>query len=270
MTGALSVDEGLANQLRVLADGQNGPACLLPGLVLDRLPASDIKEFRRHLLERLDRFGYATVEFVDVDQRFIVSSLIADCLGGLTGMVDGPLGGELTEVETRAAFDHNLAWHTDSTSWEVPNRWQVLVLIRPDRWCRLAPTAILPLSRVLPCIPESVQRLLRRHKYPWRQQFPDLVPIEAPILGTVPRWLRPALVEQFETQDMIADAALNKFAEAIKQAQDYIDVELGENRVLVFDNHKVLHRGPHLKPDGGRTVLRLKVGGYVGELAVPT
>lgn len=232
------------------------------------VPDSEGRVFIHDLENRLRQDKYVEVLDVDEQCRYGATAAIAAALGGLTGAQSGPLGGELTEIVTSTTFDHNLAWHTDSTSWERPNRWQVLTLIRPDELRRPAPTSILPWSTVLCAVSAESARTLGATTFGWRDQFPALTPLSAPILGQFPRWLRPALGRHLEAGGESRCEPLVELSEAIGAATNFVDAELTTTSILVFDNHAVLHRGPHLDPDGGRAVLRLKLGGVVGDLGL--
>src|SRR4051794_3308045 len=113
--------------------------------VFDREAMAFVDQLRR----RLRMSKYAEVVGIDERCRYGATAAVAVALGGLTGNPPGPLGGELTEVVTSTVYDHNLAWHTDSTSWERPNRWQILTLVTPDGMGRSAPTSVLPWTTVL-------------------------------------------------------------------------------------------------------------------------
>lgn len=226
-------------------------------------PAEMVAKFRESLLEKLEQHGYAVVVDVLPEARYIATALIAEVLGGLNGGPAGALGGEITTVVTSSFFDHNLAWHTDSTSWELPNRWQILTLVQPDSLGRPAPTSVLPWTPVLTRIGAGAVDELRSTKLGWREQFPDLPPLSAPVLGSPPRWLRPALGRHLNSNE---DGPLPKLAAAIAESEEFAQVDVSESSIVVFDNHAVLHRGPHLDPDGGRTIIRLKLGGKVGDL----
>jgi hypothetical protein len=236
----------------------------LPGLEAD----PEFLAFAEELRAAMDSHGIAHVVDIDPPNRYLACALATTSLGGLSGTPPGPLGGEMTTVVTSSVFDHNLAWHTDSTSWEVPNRWQILCLIQPDQWKRPAPTTLLPWSRVLESVSDAAADELARVSYPWREQFPALRPLTAPILGDPPRWLRPALASSLSGPDASPTPQLAEIDRAITGATDYVDIELTLSSILVFDNHAVLHRGPHLDPDGGRSLIRLKLGGLVGDLAL--
>lgn len=231
--------------------------------LLNHCPADGMATFTTSLLAALDRHGYAVIIDVAPVARFVTTALIANVLGGLQGAPPGPLGGEITTVITSSFFDHNLAWHTDSTSWELPNRWQTLTLVEPDSLRRPAPTSILPWSSLLSVIGSEAAHELRHTEFGWREQFPDLPPLSAPVLGTAPRWLRPALGRHLDQGDR---GALLELCAAIAESEDFAQVDVSESSIVVFDNHAVLHRGPHLDPDGGRTILRLKLRGRVGDL----
>ena len=196
---------------------------------------------------------------------------MAQLLGGLQGETSERLGGELTKVVTSSVYDHNLAWHTDSTSWQLPNKWQILTLIEDDTLRRRAPTSILEWRTVLARLAHKQDVLddLSSRSFPWREQFPELVPLRAPVIGEPPRWLRPALAPQADDSGQFSDTALKQIDRTIVEAEDFNEVTLNKSTIVVFDNHAVLHRGPHLVPDGGRTVLRIKLGGIIGTLQNP-
>lgn len=219
-----------------------------------------VKKFSNELSSALQTMSCTVVSGFESQLRYAVMSLVSSLLGGLSGTISGRLGGEVTEVVTSNILDHNQAWHTDSTSWSVPNRWQILALVTPDRFGRAAPTSILRWTNVLDRLGGIAQQLSTR-KLAWRQQFPELPPLEAPILGHPPRWLRPALAPYLDDSGRFDDLALDAIDRAIRGAHDWFDCEITRSTLLVFDNYAVLHRGPKLEPDGGRTVLRIKLGG---------
>ncbi|WP_216916705.1 TauD/TfdA family dioxygenase [Nocardia noduli] len=195
--------------------------------------------------------------------RLHVTAMLATALGGIRSTETGPLGGAVTLVETKAVLDHNLRWHTDSTSWEIPNRWQILTLLTPDRYGRPAPTGLLTWAAVIAALTPETAARLSTERYSWRTQFPMLTPLSAPVLGQANRWLIPALAEHRVAGKSLSDRALAELEAVILASSETSSVELAEDRILVFDNHRVLHRGPSLAPDGGRTLLRVKVGGHV-------
>lgn len=199
-------------------------------------------------------------------RRYELTGAVARMLGGIHDIPSGPLGGELTTVITSTTYDHNLAWHTDSTSWLRPNRWQILTLVTADKDGRAAPTSILPWASVIKKLAHNpdCMEALSRQVYPWREQFSGLPPLEAPIFGPYPRWLRPALSPYVDSNGRFSEVELDMLADAIASNDEYGEVELSKDAILIFDNHAVLHRGPHLSPDGGRTIVRVKVGGATG------
>ncbi|MFF5032233.1 Fe(II)-2OG oxygenase family protein [Nocardia salmonicida] len=232
------------------------------GAAADRLAGHDIAEFTRALTTTLTEHSVCTVTGFEPRHRLPVTALIAAALGGVKSTWIGPLGGEITTVQTKAVLDHNLEWHTDSTSWTVPNRWQILTLLTPDRLGRPAPTGLLRWSDIITRLPADAVRRLSTRQYSWRAQFPALPALSAPILGTANRWLIPAL-DPHRTWDAPTDLDLYELETTIKSAPGAVQVELTASHILVFDNHRMLHRGPSLNPDGGRTLVRVKVGGHV-------
>lgn len=225
---------------------------------------AELAEFVRPLTSVASLGPAAMVTGFSPAQRLHVTAMLAMALGGIRSAGIGPLGGEVTLVETKAVLDHNLQWHTDSTSWKVPNRWQILTLLTPDRYGRPAPTGLLAWAAVAARLKPETSARLSTERYSWRTQFPTLPPLSAPVLGQANRWLIPALAEHRVGGRSLSDRALAELESVIVASSDTLSVELAEDRILVFDNHRVLHRGPSLDPDGGRTLLRVKVSGHVG------
>jgi hypothetical protein len=191
-----------------------------------------------------------------------VVSLIGTLLGNTTYRASALLGGPASAVPTGGINRYEQAWHTDSTPWVMPNRWSVLGLLREDSALADASTCLLPWATLARAWRDDqwVRTALRNHGRSWRDRYPALPPLVAPILGTVPRWFRPALASLID-QPEHHDSACRAVDDALLRVVHYHRTTLRPGRVLVFDNHAVLHRGPAVHEPSTRALLRLKVDG---------
>jgi hypothetical protein len=204
----------------------------------------------------------AVVTYSDPRRVVEVVSLLGALLGDVTYAASPTLGGPASAVPTGGIDRYEQAWHTDSTPWTVPNRWSVLGLLREDPALPDAPTSILPWSALLEGwhLDAGLLRALHGHRLSWREQYPALPPLSAPILGDVPRWFRPALA------DLIDDPArrvaeCHALDDALRHVTSWYETVIAPGRVLIFDNHAALHRGPAVREPSPRTLLRLKTDG---------
>jgi hypothetical protein len=191
---------------------------------------------------------------------------VVSLLGALLGKVDYPagrtLGGPASAVPTGGVDRYEQAWHTDGTPWAVPNRWTILGLLHGDPALPQAATSVLPWAEIEEAWQDDPDLLdaLRRHEFPWRNQYPHLPPLSAPIRGAVARWFRPALAG-FIDDPTRRVAACHAVDMALKGATRWYEAVVVPTRVLIFDNYAALHRGPAVKELSSRTLLRLKVSG---------
>ncbi|AHH98607.1 hypothetical protein [Kutzneria albida] len=191
-----------------------------------------------------------------------VVSLIGAVLGDVAYLADKTLGGPASVVPTGGIDRYEQAWHTDSTPWDIPNRWSVLGLLREDPVLERRATAILPWYLVAEQLhaDDELPATLRSHLFSWREQYDGLPELHAPILGSTPRWFRPALAALIDDPERRVAACVAVDLE-LSRATTWYEAEVSSGRVLVFDNHAVLHRGPAVQKSSIRTLLRLKVNG---------
>ena len=203
-----------------------------------------------------------TVLFPDARYTPAVVSLLGALLGEVDYPVGQTLGGPASAVPTGGVDRYEQTWHTDSTPWTVPNRWTILGLLRGDPGLPDAATSVLPWAEVEEAWHDDPDLLgaLQHHEFSWRDQYPSLPPLSAPIRGTVPRWFRPALAD-FIDDSTRRVAACHAVDTALKSVRRSYEAVVAPNRVLIFDNYAALHRGPAVKELSSRTLLRLKVSG---------
>lgn len=191
-----------------------------------------------------------------------VAHATAKRLGHADYAASALMGGYRSEVVGSPSVPAQHAWHTDSTPWARPNRWTILGLLEGAQDPSGA-TCILPWSSVdlVGRIGRDALDALIHECVPWRAQFPQLPPFQAPILGTAPRWFRPALQPLLDApgSGRVA-AAVAKLAEELASASYWLEAVIEPGTLLIFDNHAVLHRGP-ASSDERRRLLRLKVEG---------
>jgi hypothetical protein len=203
-----------------------------------------------------------TVTFADPRYVSAVVSLLGVLLGDVDYSPESALGGPASVVSTGRVGQHEEWWHTDSTAWRTPNRWTILGLLRDDPNLLDSATSVLPwaeIERKWRGDPVMLEQLAHR-AFPWRREYPHLAPISAPICGEVVRWFRPALSDYIDDLTLRVDAC-HALDEMLKTSSQWYDAVVAPTRVLVFDNHAALHRGPAVKEQSCRLLIRLKVSG---------
>ncbi len=229
------------------------------GLVADAMTGTFVTELRAALAGAA---GSVMVAFGDPAWVVPVISLVGAVLGDVTYRRDGVLGGSASVVPTGGVDHYEQAWHTDSTPWDVPHKWSVLGLLAADPTLERPVTSVLPWTLVSAawCGERTLEDQLRTHRFSWRERYKGLPALSAPVLGDVPRWFRPALAE-FLDDPQRRVAACAAIDHCLQRATAWFEAEVSAERVLVFDNHAVLHRGPAVRRRSCRTLLRLKVDG---------
>lgn len=203
--------------------------------------------------------GSVVVTYPDPAWTTPVVSLVGIQLGAAAFRAHPALGGPVSTVPTGGIDRYEQAWHTDSTPWAVPNRWTVLGLRHEDPALEHRSTAILPWHLVAAAWEgdRELEQALTERLIPWRTRYAELPTLHAPIRGAIPRWFRPALTKLIDG-GVPACVAVDL---ALQQSATWFEAEVAPGRVLVFDNHAVLHRGPARREPSSRTLLRLKVDG---------
>lgn len=211
-----------------------------------------------------------TLSFSEPRWTLAVVSTVGALLGHVGHPADPTLGGSVSEVPTGGSDRYEQNWHTDSTPWATPNRWTVLGLLRADPALREPATGVLPWDEVDAAWPGAAEALgvLRHHEVAWRLRYPGLAQLHAPVRGAVPRWFRPALDEVIDHGPPAVSLACRSLERAVGGATCWYEAVVAPSRVLVFDNHSALHRGPAIKEPSTRTLLRFKAGGSPSPRAV--
>jgi len=144
-------------------------------------------------------------------------------------------------------------FHTDAAHWRQPARYLLLFCIQPgaaSRTTALIDTA----SWILP--PDEVRRLCNEV---WR------IGLRNPYLGTVARFINRRIAIRFDRACMTpltAEAlrAHQMFLERLADS-DRVDISWAPGRLLVVDNHRMLHaRNPAAIPDPDRILVRALIG----------
>jgi hypothetical protein len=204
----------------------------------------------------------ATVSLPRAGLTLAVVSMVGDLLGRYDLPAGATLGGPVSEVPTGGPDRYEQSWHTDSTPWLLPNRWTVLGLLREDPALHEPATGVLPWSLVDEHWEggDALPAALRQEEVSWRERYPQLEPLHAPVRGTVPRWFRPAL-DTFLCSGTPAAVAGRELERRLAAVPRWHEAVVAPTRVLVFDNHAALHRGPAIARPSARTLLRFKVDG---------
>jgi hypothetical protein len=202
------------------------------------------------------------VTYTDPRRVVDVVSLLGALLGKVTYVASPALGGPASAVPTGGIDRYEQAWHTDSTPWTAPNRWSVLGLLQEDPALRDARTSVLPWTTLGEgwSGDAALTEALRHHRFSWREGYPALSPLSAPIWGDPPRWFRPALARLIDDPTKRV-AVCHAVDETLRRVTSWYETVISPGRVLIFDNHAALHRGPAVREPSPRTLLRLKVDG---------
>lgn len=190
------------------------------------------------------------------------ASIIAAWMGLAPTQLHHDIGGTVSHVVSGVGHRHDQSWHTDSTPWRKPNRYSVLGLVSgtgaDDESTDLL--ALASLEQGLASDP-AAWAALRTEAIPWRRNFPHLADLSAPILGTThPRWVWPVLEELMDEFSRDLRRGVSLVARLINEVAHYSPI-VTRSTVLVFDNGRMLHRGPHLEESAGRELIRIKMVG---------
>jgi hypothetical protein len=232
---------------------------------ISRSSASELAEFHETLTYSLSGpRAHAVIEYPAEVPAATAASLVGGWFGVTGRHVHEEVGGVVSHVVSGVGHRHDQAWHTDSTPWAVPNRYSILGLLsRGDG--DLGPTGILPLTDLEQMLAHSGGTLttLRTLVVHWRHNFPDLPDLESPILDAAqPRWVWPVLESAYESLTAELAQAVDTLAAALARAPHF-EALVAPGRLLMFDNLRAMHRGPHLEQTSGRELVRIKVGGRV-------
>ncbi|PBC70237.1 hypothetical protein BX265_7633 [Streptomyces sp. TLI_235] len=233
------------------------------GLLADLDSATETADFRTSLADTLaGPSRCAAVTLPGPGLMLAVVSVLGDLLGRHDHPASATLGGPVSEVPTGGVDRYEQTWHTDSTPWALPNRWTILGLLREDPELHEPATSVLPWAFVDEDRADGgvLPSVLRHEEVSWRTRYPGLAPLHAPVRGEVPRWFRPAL-DAFLTGGTPGAAAGRELERRLAAVPQWYEAVVAPARVLVFDNHAALHRGPAIPRPSARTLLRFKVGG---------
>jgi hypothetical protein len=191
-----------------------------------------------------------------------VALLVGEVLGGARLDSPMPIAGPMAEVESSNGKEN---WHVDSTPWLVPNRWSILGTVHCEPAYVDALTHTRPFVDVLATWPDRNRYLdvLSTHLVDWRATHSGIGEVLAPVLplGGPIRWM-PFLVGKQLADQGIVGSAFRSLRAHIDSTTTGHATAVGHAKLLVFDNHRVIHRGPEIDRPTGRVLLRLKVGGF--------
>jgi hypothetical protein len=233
------------------------------GLLADLHAVTGSADFRTSLTDTLAGPSCcAAIPLPDPGLTLAVVSVLGDLLGRHDHPVSATLGGPVSEVPTGGIDRYEQTWHTDSTPWVLPNRWTILGLLREDPTLHEPATSLLPWAFVDEDWADggALPPALRHEAVSWRARYPQLAPLHAPVRGEVARWFRPAL-DAFLAGGTPAAAAGRELDRRLAAVPRWYEAVVAPARVLIFDNHAALHRGPAIPRPSTRTLLRFKVGG---------
>ncbi|WP_433220549.1 hypothetical protein ACQP00_18170 [Dactylosporangium sp. CS-047395] len=229
--------------------------------ITSREPARDLEA---GLFAALDgEAGHAVVGYPAEVPATVAATLLAAWLGMPAEGVHDDVGGTVSHVVSGVGHRHDQAWHTDSTPWLLPNRYSVLGLLsapgpQPEA------TGVLPIRRLHTALLDDPEALaaLRGEALPWRVNFPHLPQLWGAILDpAVPRWVRPAVDPLRDRMSPALARGVLRLEAALAGAVPWYEPATAPGRLVMFDNHRVMHRGPLLEQDSGRELIRIKIGG---------
>lgn len=190
------------------------------------------------------------------------ATLIAGWMGVPPEAVHEHIGGTVSHVISGAGHRHDQSWHTDSTPWEEPNRYSILGFLNGAANTD-ASTDLQPIDALQDILADDPAALgaLRHEDIAWRRNFPLLPALQAPILDPqTPRWVWPVLEQLLDEMSDDLRRGTLAVAQLINELPHQSPV-VAPGRLLVFDNWRALHRGPHLDTSSRRELVRIKVGG---------
>ncbi|WP_410611081.1 hypothetical protein [Amycolatopsis sp. lyj-109] len=233
--------------------------------VVTRAGELAVREFQDQLFTALTSdAAHATISFPDTITTPLAGALFAVWLGMAPETVHDDVGGSVSHVVSGVGHRHDQAWHTDSTPWLLPNRYTLLGNLS-SRDVDMKPTGVLPLRYLHDVLVSDQQALsaLRGEVLPWRNNFPDLPQLWGAILDpAVPRWVLPAVDPLRDRMSPALARGVRHIEEALASDQlEWYGPVAADGRLVMFDNHRVLHRGPLLEHSYGRELLRIKIGG---------
>jgi hypothetical protein len=189
--------------------------------------------------------------------------LVSAWMGLRPDQVHGDIGGTVSHVVSGAGHRHDQSWHTDSTPWQEPNRYSALGLLSgvgtDDQSTDLL--ALNSLQQRLVAVDPAAWMALQTEPIEWRHNFPHLANLQAPVFGPQkPRWVWPVLMEQMDEFSPALRRGVGLVARLVNEVP-YDSPVVTMSKLLVFDNGRMLHRGPHLEESSGRELIRVKVAG---------
>jgi len=205
---------------------------------------------------------YVTVSVPVTFTPMLLASVVAGWMGLLPSAMHADIGGTVSHVVSGAGHRHDQSWHTDSTAWDDPNQYSILGLVAGRPTGRES-TDLLPvasLARGIEADPGAVAALCGE-TIAWRRNFPHLPALDVPIFAdSVTRWVWPVVETELETASDNLRRGARLVARLVNELPFHRPV-VSARQLLVFDNWRALHRGPHLEKDAGRELIRIKVAG---------
>lgn len=190
------------------------------------------------------------------------ATLVAAWMGLRPEEVHDDIGGIVSRVISGVGHRHDQSWHTDSTPWYEPNRYSILGLLEGGGSGDL-PTNLLALTSLKEGLAgdPKARAALRTESISWRRNFPHLVDLRAPVFGTPHlRWVWPVLDDLRDEMSADLQRGVTLVARLINEVPFHSPV-VDRSHLLVFDNRRMLHRGPRLEASSGRALIRIKVVG---------
>lgn len=232
--------------------------------IVTRAPSHSARAFQEQLLDALDSdAAHLTITFPRHVPPPVACTLLAAWLGLPPASVHDDIGGTVSHVVSGAGHRHDQAWHTDSTAWLLPNRFSLLGLCSTPGGQDL-PTGVMPVRHLDHFLHDDQEALaaLRSETLPWRVNFPDLPQLWGSVLDpAVPRWVRPAVDPLRERMSPALARGVQRLETALAGQVPWYEPSTAAGRLVMFDNHRVLHRGPQAEASSGRELVRIKIGG---------
>jgi hypothetical protein len=204
-----------------------------------------------------------------------VLAALSVCLGRLEDPYRRSWSRVMQEIVVDPGSDDALAWHVDSPGWPRTNDLTCLLCVTPA--AAGGRTEILPwtaIARELRSAAELRAKLAAR-KIPWvlDEALGSRV-VHQPVIGPEGlRFMRGSLERAAAAHPRDAPwitSLCRRFAEVAERARPYLSHRLEEGEILVFDNHRCLHRrGPVHTAEGAgegagesadRLLIRTRIG----------
>lgn len=232
--------------------------------IVTRADEHVVRDFQRRLWAAVTGdASHVTVSYPVEVLTPVACAVLACWLGMAPETVHDDIGGSVSHVVSGIGHRHDQDWHTDSTTWVLPNRYTLLGCLTAQDPLNM-PTGVLPVRALDDALlgDQEAVAALRAEALPWRINFPDLPQLWGAVLDpAVPRWVQPAVEPLYNCMSPSLSRGVRSLKTALAGAVPWYEPATIPGQLLLFDNHRVLHRGPVLERSCGRELIRIKIGG---------